>query len=111
MYKIRTIRYSPNSVSVQVYQIINRKRVIIRHIGTARNEQEKSNLITVAEDFISKASKQLGLFENNQSGNVLLLNQTEFIGVYYNFFYELISKLFIQIGLDRVHLQTYVVDK
>jgi transposase len=102
MYKIRTIRYSPNSVSVQVYQIINRKRVIIRHIGTARNEQEKSNLITVAEDFISKASKQLGLFENNQSGNVLLLNQTEFIGVYYNFFHELISKLFIQIGLDKV---------
>jgi transposase len=102
MYKIRTIRYSSISVSVQVYQIINRKRVIIRHIGTARNEQEKANLITLAQDFISKASKQLGLFENGQSGNILLLNQTEFIGVYYNFFYELISKLFIQIGFDKV---------
>ena len=102
MYKIRTIRYSPNSVSIQVYQIINRKRIIIRHIGTARNEQEKADLIKLAQDFISKASKQLGLFENGQSGNTLLLNQTEFIGVYYNFFHELISKLLIQIGFDKV---------
>jgi transposase len=102
MYKIRTIRYSPNSVSIQVYQIINRKRIIIRHIGTARNEQEKVDLIKLAQDFISKASKQLGLFENGQSGNILLLNQTEFIGVYYNFFYELLSKLLIQIGFDKV---------
>jgi transposase len=102
MYKIRTIRYSPNSVSIQVYQIINRKRIIIRHIGTARNEHEKVDLIKLAQDFISKASKQLGLFENGQSGNILLLNQTEFIGVYYNFFYELISKLLIQIGFDKM---------
>jgi hypothetical protein len=102
MYKIRTIRYSPNSVSIQVYQIINRKRIIIRHFVTARNEQEKVALIKLAQDFISKASKQLGLFENGQSGNILLLNQTEFIGVYYNFFYELLSKLLIQIGFDKV---------
>lgn len=31
-----------------------------------------------------------------------MLNQTEFIGVYYNFFYEIISKLFIQIGFDKL---------
>lgn len=102
MYKIRTIRYSPHSISIQVYQIINRKRVIIRHIGSARNEQEKGDLILLAQDFISKASKQLALFENGQSENILLLNQTEFIGVYYNFFHELISKLFIQIGFDKL---------
>ena len=48
MYKIRQIKYSANSVSIQVYKIENRKRVIVRHIGTARNEQEKLDLLFLA---------------------------------------------------------------
>ena len=52
MYRIREIKFSPNSVSIQVYKIENRKRKIIRHIGTAKNEIEKANLIQLARDFI-----------------------------------------------------------
>lgn len=102
MYKIREISYSSKGVSIQVYQIINRKRIIVRHIGTSRNEREKSDLLILANDFIVKASKQLILFENNQQGNILNLKQTEFIGVYFSFFHDLISKLIIQIGFDKV---------
>lgn len=61
MYKIRTVKYSEQSVSVQVYIIENRKRKIIKHIGTARSEDEKANLIVLAQDFIQKLSKQLAL--------------------------------------------------
>jgi len=102
MYKIRQIKYSANSVSIQVYKIENRKRIIIRHIGTSRNEQEKSDLLTLAYDFIEKISKQLYLFEDQQSGNILYVNQTEFIGVHYTFLYELVSKLIIKIGFDKI---------
>lgn len=102
MYKIRQIKYSSSSVSIQVYKIENRKRVIIRHIGTARNKQEKADLLSLANDFIEKMSKQMTLFEDNLSNNILYLNQTEFIGVYYTFLYELISKLIIAIGFDKV---------
>ena len=109
MYKIREIKYSTNSISIQVYQIINRKRVVLRHIGTAHNEQEKVDLLVLANDFIEKASKQLNLFKNNQSNNILHLNQIEFIGVYYSFLYELISKLIIQIGFDKVN-KTLLID-
>ncbi len=102
MYKIRQIKYATNSVSIQVYKIENRQRVIVRHIGTARNDQEKADLISLANDFIKKMSSQLALFEDNQSNNILYLNQTEFIGVYYIFFYELISKIAIKIGFDKI---------
>jgi hypothetical protein len=102
MYKIRQIKYSANSVSIQVYKIENRKRVIVRHIGTARNAQEKSDLLTLANDFIEKASKQLHLFQEQESGNILHINQTGFIGVYYSFLYELISKLILTIGFDKI---------
>ena len=102
MYKIRQVKYTTNSVSVQVYRIENRKRIIVRHIGTARNDQEKIDLLSLANDFIDKASKQLHLFDNNQSNNILYINQTEFIGVHYTFLHELISKLIIIIGFDKI---------
>lgn len=56
MYKIRLISYSQNTVAVQVYTIENRKRKIVRHIGTAKNEEEKAKLIQLAYDFIEKIS-------------------------------------------------------
>lgn len=70
MYKIRKIKYSANSVSIQVYRIENRKRVIVRHIGTARNEEEQSSLLILAHDFIEKISKQLHLYEEGQSDSI-----------------------------------------
>lgn len=102
MYKIRQIKYSDNSVSVQVYKIENRKRIILRHVGTARTDQEKSDLLTLANDFIKKISKQLFLFDDKQSDNVFYVNKTEFIGVYYNFLHEIISKLILTIGFDKI---------
>jgi len=102
MYKIRQIKYSANSVSIQVYKIENRKRVVVRHIGTARNEQEQSGLLALANDFIEKISKQLFLYGREQSGNLLYINQTQFIGVYYTFLYDVIAKLIITIGFDKV---------
>ncbi len=102
MYKIRQIKYTTNSVSIQVYKIENRKRIIVRHIGTARNDQEKIDLLSLANEYIEKASKQLFLFDNNQSNNILHINQTEFIGVHYTFLHELISKLIILIGFDKI---------
>lgn len=101
MYKIRQIKYSENSVSIQVYKIENRKRVIVRHIGTSHNGKEHSDLMILANDFIEKLSKQLTLFESNQTNNTFYLNQTEFTGVHYTFLHELISKLIIKIGFDK----------
>lgn len=109
MYKIREIKYSSNSVSIQVYRIENRKRKIIRHIGTASNDQERLSLINLANDFISKISQQFVLFKNEQSNKIVNLSQSEFIGVYYGFFYELLHKLFLKIGFDK-HKSNLLLD-
>src|SRR5690606_33083910 len=72
-------------------------------IGTARSEDELKNLITLANDFIEKISKQLILFKEDEvSNNVLNLKQTEFLGVYYTFFYDLVHKVFISTGFDKL---------
>lgn len=102
MFKIRQISYANGSVSIQVYKIENRKRVIVRHIGTGRSQQELSGLLVLANDFIEKVSKQLLLFTDQQTNNILYLNQTEFIGVYYTFVHDIISKLIIKVGFDKL---------
>ena len=102
MYKIRKIKYSEGSTSVQVYKIENRKRVIVRHIGTARTPEELTDLTSLATDFIKKVSKQLFLFGDAPSSTIINIKQTDFIGVYYSFFHELISKLIIHVGFDKL---------
>jgi transposase len=100
MYKIRKIKYSESSTSVQVYKIEDRKRIIIRHIGTARSVQELTNLISLANDFIKTSTRQLFLFNDAQSDQIININQIDYIGVYYSFFHDVISKLIIHIGFD-----------
>lgn len=102
MYKVRQISYSPSSVSIQVYKIEHRKRVIVRHVGTARTEQEKADLLALAHDFIQKTSRQFFLFDDQSSGKLLHIDQTDFIGTYYSFLHELISKLIIRVGFDKL---------
>lgn len=87
---------------MQVYKIENRKRVIIRHIGTARTSTELADLLTLANDFIKTITRQLFLFNEVHADNIINIRQTDFIGVYYSFFHELISKLIVQIGFDKL---------
>lgn len=108
MYKIRLIKYSENSVSVQVYVIENRKRKIIKHVGTARTEEEKEKLLLLAQDFIQKTSKQLVLFENPDS-KIVNLSQLNYVGVYYGLYYDVIHKLLIRIGFDQ-HKSNLLLD-
>ncbi len=108
MYKIRQIHYTAGSVSIQVYKIENRKRVIVKHIGTARNAKEKTDLLRIADQYIRKLTKQISLFEENTATDLINLNQTEFIGVYYTFLYELLRKLFKKVGFDMLNNQLLV---
>ena len=108
MYKIRQIQYSSNSVSIQVYKIENRKRVIVKHIGTARNKKEKDDLLQIANQFIKQLTKQISLFEQNTATCLLNLNKTEFIGIYYTFLYEVLSKLMSVIGFNTLNNQLLV---
>ncbi len=64
MLEVREIKYSEGSNSIQIYKIKNRKRVIVRHIGTARSGQKLRDLIVLTNDFIEKICKHLLLFSH-----------------------------------------------
>lgn len=93
------------SKAVQVIYYLNRKRVIFRHIGSARTDSELDLLLTVARDFIDNYSPELPFKEETKFDNLLYLDKTQFIGVYYTFLYEVLSGVLKKVGLSTLENQ------
>lgn len=102
MLHVRVVKTASGSSAVQIIYYHNRKRKIFKHIGSGNSNEQIHSLKLAAEDFINKYSPTLPLFEESKADNLLLLNKSEFLGVYYTFFYELVSALISKIGLDKI---------
>jgi transposase len=59
----------------------------------------------VALDVIKNFNPEIPLFEEAKLDNLLYLDKSEFLGVYYTFLYEVLSGLLSQIGLDKIKKQ------
>jgi transposase len=88
---------------VQVYRYENGKRVIVKHIGSGTTDEELDSLVEMAKVYISDISKQFYLFEDEKpKSDAVLISQCEFVGIYYNFFYNIIRALQHHIGFGIV---------
>ena len=105
MLYIRVVKTSSGANAVQIVYYRNRKRVIYKHIGSAKTDKELDSLRAIAQDFIDNHIPSLPLFEEAKFDNLLYLDKSEFLGVYYTFFYEVVSGLISQIGLDKIKKQ------
>lgn len=105
MLRIRVTKTASGASAVQVVYYRNRKRIIFKHIGSARNSQELESLKVVAQDMINNYSPEIPLFEEVKFDNLLYLDKSEFLGVYSTFLYETLSDLLSQIGLDKIKKQ------
>jgi hypothetical protein len=93
MLRIRVIKTASGAQAVQVVYYRNRKRVIFKHIGSAKSIQELESLKLVAQDVIKNFNPEIPLFEESKLDNLLYLDKSEFLGVYYTFLYEVLSGL------------------
>ena len=105
MLYIRVVKTSSGASAVQVVYYRNRKRVIFKHIGSAKTDNELESLKIVAQDLIDNHMPSLSFFQEPKFNNLLYLDKSEFLGIYYTFFYEVISELISQIGLDKIKKQ------
>ncbi len=90
MLKYRSVKTSSGKIAVQVYYLQNRKRVIVKHLGSASTNDELNNLKHQAEQFFVDFSKQASLFPSSKSGAYSYLEQYECVGFYYHFYYDTI---------------------
>jgi hypothetical protein len=82
MLHIRVIETASGASAVQVVYYRNRKRVVFKHIGSAKSSQELDSLKLVAQEVINRFSPEISLFEEVKLGNLLYLDKCEFLGVY-----------------------------
>ncbi len=102
MLKTREVKTGSGKTAVQVYYLYNRKRVIVKHLGSAKTNKELDNLKQQAQQFIEDYSSQTSLFTSLKAGAYSYLEQYECVGFYYRFFYDTIQRLIAQIGLEEL---------
>jgi len=105
MLLIRTVKTASGASAVQVIYYLNRKRVIYKHIGSARTAAEVETLKAVAQDFIDNYAPTLPFEEETKFDNLLYLDKADFLGVYYSYLYEVLSEIIKQVGLSEIKKQ------
>lgn len=91
MYHIRKTKTSSGATAIQVVEYIQRKLVVVSHIGSAHAKDELSRLLEEAERWVEKHSSQKPLFVSPSLSNPL--TRYEYIGIRYSFIYEILHKL------------------
>lgn len=103
MLRIHTTKTGSGATAVQVIYYFNRKRVIYKHIGSSKDENELKELRVIAHDFIDNYSPELPFEEEVRFDNLLYLHKTDFIGVYYTCLYETLNKVIEKIGFCQIN--------
>jgi transposase len=96
MFYIRTVKTASLATAVQVICYQDRKRIVIKHIGSAHCEQEIIILKQLARDWIDQETKQLSLFPigRKTSSTYIPVDKLRNLGFRYTFAHEVLSQIF-----------------
>jgi hypothetical protein len=102
MYHVRVVATGSGAKAVQVIRYVRRKRVVVHHVGSARDDAEVDALRLAAQEWITQQTHQLAAFPDATLDNVLLLNQCEYLGVYYTFLLDIVNGVQERIGYTNL---------
>lgn len=90
----------------------NRKLIVVKHFGSARNYEELLALKKTAAAWIEKESKQRSLFPSVKSvgSNLIRLDQCQYLGVRYGFIYEVLNQTAKHFGFCSLAKTNMLVD-
>ena len=100
MLHIRVVNTASDARAVQVIYYKNRKRVVYKHIGSARNDAELNELKQIAQAYIDSHIPLLPGFQETNPDRLLHLDKSEFLGVHHTFFHEVFSLLIRKLGFN-----------
>lgn len=98
---VRTTKTSSGATAVQVVEYVNRKTVVLQHVGSGRSEDEIEDLKLIGLRWIDENDPQMYLFPRadtardfgNDVSPVFSLNKCVSVGFRYNFYYKVIFKI------------------
>jgi hypothetical protein len=102
MLKVRVVTTASGAHAVQVVRYVNRRRVVVKHLGCGHSKDEIEALLNSAEVWITKQTHQLSVFAQGADRSFLSLEDFEYVGFYYSFLHEVLTELQDRIGYKRL---------
>lgn len=100
MFHVRTVKTASLATAVQVVFYRNRKRIVAKHIGSARSGEELSALKETARRYIDRISRQRRLFSDGTGipSSLVSISHLQNVGSRYTFARETMTGVFRLIG-------------
>jgi len=102
MLKPRVVKTASNAQAVQVIRYYHNQQRVVKHIGSCHTKEELDRMLFLAEKWIKDYMGQTSLFPEDDPNMTLHLEESVFLGVHYNFFYNLIQTIQKEIGLETL---------
>jgi transposase len=107
MFSVRKVKTKSGSTAVQVVRYIGHRAIILKHIGSSKDDTELAVLMLSAANWIEENSAQLSLFVD-QKQKLLVVDRGECIGVTHHFAYQFFMRCLEECGLS--HLPMLLLD-
>lgn len=104
MLKVRVITTASGASAVQIVRYVNRRRVVVKHIGSGHSQDEIQILLISAEEWIANYTQQISFFPEKIETAVLRVEDCEYVGFYYTFIYEVLDTLQDRIGYKQLEV-------
>lgn len=108
MFHVRTTKTASGATAVQVVQYRLRKRIVVKHIGSAHTDEDLASLKKIAAQWIEQAIPQQTLFPPEKQWAPLPLVSTDKLrnlGSYHTFAYETLTMLLCMFCLENKKYQ------
>ena len=102
MLYIRTTKTASGATAVQVVRYESRKKIIVKHLGSAHTQKELRLLRHAAQAWIESTTKQSSLFITEPLSHVLPLDRWNYHGFRYGLLYEVFSEIFVRFQFHRL---------
>ncbi len=107
MLSVRKVKTKSGSIAIQVVRYVGHKSIVLKHVGSAKDETELSVLKQRALEWIEEESAQLSLFPS-QKQKLLVVERGECIGVTHRFAFRFFMGCLDECGLS--HLPRLLLD-
>ncbi|MBI4975282.1 IS1634 family transposase [Candidatus Peregrinibacteria bacterium] len=104
MASIRKTKTGSGATAVQIVKYVNRKVVVLKHVGSARSPDEIDALVESAEVWISQEIPQISLFQKIPQ-RVISLATSQYTGITYTFAYDVLTAISRRTGFGSINNQ------
>jgi hypothetical protein len=106
VFHVRTTKTSSSSIAVQVVRYEGKRIILLKHIGSGKNQEEILKLKQIAYDYVRKLYNQPGLFDlqkKKSTDKIIQVNKSKYLGTRYTFIYQTIRQIFHFFKFDSLN--------